>query len=66
VTSYGLRHTAGKTLADVGADPRAIQAFLGQRSLAIAIHHSRKADRRRTAAAKSAFCNSTRTTKWKT
>src|SRR5712691_6975418 len=48
---HGLRHTAGKTLADLGADPRMIQAPLGQRSLSMAIHYSQEADRRRAAAA---------------
>lgn len=51
LTFHGLRHTAGKTLADLGADPRAIQALLGQRSLSMAIHYSQEADRRRAAAA---------------
>lgn len=49
LTFHGLRHTAGKTLADLGADPRAIQALLGQRSLSMAIHYSQEADRRRAA-----------------
>ncbi len=48
---HGPRHTAGKTLADLGADPRVIKALLGQRSLSIAIHYSQEADRRRAAAA---------------
>jgi integrase len=51
LTFHGLRHTAGKTLADLGADPRVIQALLGQRSLSMAIHYSQEADRRRAAAA---------------
>jgi integrase len=50
LTFHGLRHTAGKTLADLGADPRAIQALLGHRSLSMAIHYSQEADRRRAAA----------------
>jgi integrase len=44
LTFHGLRHTAGKSLADLGADPRAIQALLGQRSLSMAIHYSQEAD----------------------
>jgi integrase len=51
LTFRGLRHTAGKTLADLGADPRAILALLGQRSLSMAIHYSQEADRRRAATA---------------
>jgi integrase len=51
LTFHGLRHTAGKTLADLGADPRMIQALLGQRSLSMAIHYSQEGDRRRAAAA---------------
>jgi len=51
LTFHGLRHTAGKMLADLGADPRAIQALLGQRSLSMAIHYSQEADRRRAASA---------------
>jgi integrase len=51
LTFHGLRHTAGKTLADLGADPRMIQALLGQRSLSMAIHYRQEADRRRAAGA---------------
>jgi len=51
LTFHGLRHTAGKMLADLGADTRAIQALLGQRSLSMAIHYSQEADRRRAASA---------------
>jgi integrase len=48
LTFHGLRHTAGKkTLADLGADPRIIAAMLGQTSMAMAIHYSQEADRRR-------------------
>jgi integrase len=51
LTFHGLRHTAGKALADLGADPGMIQALLGQRSLSMALHYSQEADRRRAAAA---------------
>ena len=51
LTFHGLRHTAGNTLADLGADPRTIQALLGQRSMAAALHYSDRADRRRAATA---------------
>jgi integrase len=63
LTFHGLRHTAGKTLADLGADPRAIQALLGQRSLAMAIHYSQEADRRRAAAAAVSFLEQPRNEK---
>jgi integrase len=51
LTFHGLRHTAGKTLADLGADPRMIQALLGHRSMAASLHYSDAADRRRAATA---------------
>jgi integrase len=51
LTFHGLRHTAGNTLADLGAEPRMIQALLGQRSMAAALHYSDRADRRRAATA---------------
>lgn len=51
LTFHGLRHTAGKTLADLGADPRMIQALLGHRSMSASLHYSEGADRRRAAAA---------------
>jgi integrase len=63
LTFHGLRHTAGKTLADLGADPRAIQALLGQRSLSMAIHYSQEADRRRAAAAAIQFLEQPRNEK---
>jgi integrase len=51
LTIHGLRHTNGDMLADLGADPRMIQALLGQRSMAAALHYSQGADRRRAASA---------------
>jgi integrase len=51
LTFHGLRHTAGKTLADLRADPRMIQALLGHRSMAASLHYSEGADRRRAATA---------------
>lgn len=46
LTFHGLRHTAGKQLADLGCDPRTIATMLGQRSLTMAIHYSEEVDRR--------------------
>jgi integrase len=51
LTFHGLRSTAGKVPADPGADVRAIQAMLGHRSTAMAIHYSNEADRKRAATA---------------
>jgi integrase len=51
LTFHGMRHTAGAALADLGADPRMIQALLGHRSMAASLHYSEGADRRRAAAA---------------
>lgn len=51
LTFHGLRHTAGKALADLGAESRMIQALLGHRSMAASLHYSDRADRRRAATA---------------
>lgn len=51
LTFHGLRSTAATRLADAGADIRAIQALLGHRTAAMALHYSRGADRRRAATA---------------
>jgi integrase len=51
LTFHGLRHTAGKALADLGADPRTIAAMLGQKSVSMAIHYSEEVDRLRRGAA---------------
>ncbi len=51
LTLHGCRHSLGKDLADLGADPRMIQAVLGQRSMSASLHYSERADRRRAASA---------------
>ena len=50
LTFHGLRSTNATRLADAGADVRAIQAELGQRTAAMALHYSRRADMKRAAA----------------
>jgi integrase len=47
ITFHGLRSTNAIRLADAGADVRAIQAELGQRTASMALHHSRWADMKR-------------------
>jgi len=51
LTFHGLRHTAGRLLADRGADPRTIAALLGHKTLQMAAHYSDEADRKRCAIA---------------
>lgn len=51
LTFHGLRHTAGKALAELGAEPRMIAALLGHRTLAMAAHYSEEANRRKLAKA---------------
>jgi integrase len=51
LTFHGMRHTHGKNLADLGADPRMIQSLLGHRSMAASLHYSAQASRRRGATA---------------
>jgi integrase len=51
LTLHGRRHTLGDELANLGADPRMIQAVLGHRSIAASLHYSAGADRRRAATA---------------
>jgi integrase len=51
LTFHGLRHTAGRLLADRGADPRTIAALLGHKTLQMAAHYSEGADRKRRAVA---------------
>jgi integrase len=51
LTFHGLRHTAGRLLADRGADPRTIAALLGHKTLQMAAHYSEEADRKRRAVA---------------
>lgn len=50
LTFHGLRHTAGRMLADAGCDTRDIQAVLGHRTAAMSEHYARGADQRRRAA----------------
>ena len=47
LTMHGLRHTAGKNLADAGADPKTIAAMLGHSTIQMAEHYSKEADRKR-------------------
>jgi integrase len=49
LTFHGLRHTAGKMLADAGCDTRTIATVLGHRSEVMARHYSEEEDRRRRA-----------------
>jgi len=51
LTFHGLRHTAGRLLADRGADPRTIAALLGHKTLQMAAHYSEEADRKKRAVA---------------
>lgn len=51
LTLHGRRHTLGDELANLGADPRMIQAVLRHRSMAASLHYSAGADRRRAASA---------------
>jgi integrase len=46
---HGLRHTAGRRLAEAGCDPRTIAVMLGQKTTAMGEHYSRQADKRRLA-----------------
>lgn len=50
ITFHGLRTTNATRLANLGADIRAIQAELGQRTAVMALHYSREADMKRAAA----------------
>jgi len=49
LTFHGLRHTAGKMLAEAGYDTRTIATVLGHRSEVMARHYSEQEDRRRRA-----------------
>lgn len=51
LTLHGRRHSLGDLLADLGAEPRMIQAVLGHRSMPASLHYSAGADRKRAAAA---------------
>jgi len=47
LTLKGLRHTVATVLAEMGYDDRTIADVLGQRTLAMAQHYSKRADRSR-------------------
>jgi integrase len=47
LTLKGLRHTVATILAEMGCDDRTIADMLGQKTLAMAQHYSRRADRSR-------------------
>jgi hypothetical protein len=47
----GLRHTAAKRLADLGADPRRIAEVLGHKSLVAVVQYLEEAERKRRAEA---------------
>jgi integrase len=49
LTFHGLRHTAGRTLAERGADTQMIAVMLGHRTLAMAAHYSDQANRKKLA-----------------
>lgn len=49
LTFHGLRHSAGKLLADAGCDTRTIAAVLGHATEHMAAHYSKEADQRRRA-----------------
>lgn len=51
LTLHARRHNLGDELANLGADPRMIQAVLGHRSMSASLHYSQGADRKRAAAA---------------
>jgi integrase len=51
LTFHGLRHTAGRKLAENGAEPHMIAAMLGHRTLAMAWHYSKDANRKELARA---------------
>jgi integrase len=51
LTFHGLRHTAGRVLADRGADLRTIAALLGHKTLQMAAHYSEEHDRKKRAVA---------------
>ena len=47
LTLKGLRHTVASILAEMGYDDRTIADMLGQKTLAMAQHYSRRANRSR-------------------
>lgn len=48
---HGLRHTAGKVLAEAGCTPHEIAAVLGHKTLQMVEHYTKKAQQRRLAGA---------------
>ena len=44
LTFHGLRHTCGTLLVEAGFDIDTVRRWLGQRTLAMAIHYSETAD----------------------
>jgi integrase len=47
LTLKGLRHTVATILAEMGMDERTIADYLGQKTIEMARHYSRRADKRR-------------------
>ncbi len=66
LTFHGLRHTAGKMMADVGCDTGTIAAVLGHADEKMATHYSSEADQRRRAKAAIVKLERTSDKKWKT
>jgi integrase len=44
LTFHGLRHTCGTTLVEAGFDIDSVRRWLGQKTLAMAIHYTKTAD----------------------
>jgi integrase len=44
LTFHGLRHTVGTLLVEAGCDIDTVRRWLGQKTLAMAIHYSQTAD----------------------
>jgi integrase len=66
LTFHGLRHTAGKMMADVGCDTGTIAAVLGHADEKMAAHYSKEADQRRRAKVAMGKLERTSDKKWKT
>ncbi len=47
LTAYGLRHMVGTDIRDLGFDERAVADVLGQTSLSMGLHYSRRFKRRK-------------------
>lgn len=63
LTFHGLRHSAGKLLADAGCDTSIIASILGHASEKMAAHYSKEADQRRRAVIGIRAWNKNRTVK---